>query len=169
MSDRSIYRWALIAILTLAVLLGSLRLNRYTLTYGDEARFLILAQSLRFKHNYALVGAHGPVAERQYPPGLPLIVALTMWLTDTGQPLNTSILPAKIAVLILYLVALLLLYDLLRQYRPPWIALATLLVIAVHPLITPLATEPMSDIPFFICQYPLALADGASVKLDCWR
>lgn len=138
------HRLALVAILLIAALLGALRLNRFTSAYDDEARFLMLAESLRFQGRYDLFDG----MEHQFPPGLPALFAAAMWLTGTGQPLDTAILPAKIAVFLLHLLALALLYDLLARAGPPWVALATVLALAVSPLLTSLATEPMSDVPF---------------------
>ncbi len=71
-----------------------------------------------------------------------------MLLTGTGRPLHTAILPTKVAVLGLYLLALVLLYHLLTAQASRWIALATVAVTAVNPLLTALAVEPMSEGPF---------------------
>ncbi|NOX64040.1 MAG: hypothetical protein GXP42_19205 [Chloroflexi bacterium] len=143
------WRGALVAaIVTLAALLALARLDPFVAAYGDEARFLMVGQSLRFEGRYEIGGYIGSPAETQYPPGMPVLDALAMWLTGTGQPLVTAIVPAKILVLLLYLLSLPFLYDLLRRYGPEWMAFATLLFVAVHPLISDLATQPMTDVPF---------------------
>ena len=138
----------LAGILCLGLVLGMLRLHPFTAAYGDEARFLMLAQSLRFDGAYNLPSSPGPLAEHQTPPGIPALFALSMWLSGTGLPLASAIVPAKWAVLLFYLAGLLLLYDLLSRYASRWLALAVTLAAAVHPLATAMATEPMSDAPF---------------------
>lgn len=143
-SSRFIVFSTLFTILILAAILAGLRLNRFTAAYDDEARFLMLAESLRFRGRYDLFDG----SEHQFPPGAPALFALVMLLTGTGQPLHTAILPAKTAVLLLYLPTLVLLYGLLAAQAPRWVALATTAAMAVNPLLTALAVEPMSDVPF---------------------
>ncbi|MCX7851870.1 MAG: glycosyltransferase family 39 protein [Caldilineales bacterium] len=125
-------------------MLAGLRLNRFTAAYDDEARFLMLAESLRFQGRYDLFDG----SERFFPPGTSALFAVVMLLTGTGRPLHTAILPVKAAVLLLYLPALALLYGLLAGQAPQWVALATVAATAVNPLLTALAVEPMSDVPF---------------------
>ena len=143
-------------------LLGALRLQPYTAAYGDEARFLMTAQGLRFHGRYALIGMVGQPPETQYPPGLPVLLAGVMWLTGTGQPLASAILPAKAAVLGLFLLSLWPLYDLLRRYGPRWVAVASVAAVGLHPLVAGFAAEPMSDVPFLsFCILSLWLLDKA--------
>ncbi len=54
LSTRFIVFSTLFTILVLAVVLAGLRFNRYTAAYDDEARFLMLAESLRFRGRYDL-------------------------------------------------------------------------------------------------------------------
>ncbi len=126
------------------MVLTGLRLNGFTAAYDDEARFLMLAESLRFRARYDLFDG----SEHQIPPGIPTLFAAAMALTGTGRPLQTAILPAKVAVLLLYLPALVVLYSLLTTRASRWVALATTAATAVNPLMTALAVEPMSDVPF---------------------
>lgn len=144
MSSRSLVLLSLFTILIVAAVLAGLRLNRFTAAYDDEARFLMLAESLRFHGRYDLFDG----SEHQFPPGIPMLFAVAMALTGTGRPLQTAILPAKVAVLLLYLPALVLLYSLLAAQASRWVALATTAATAVNPLMTALAVEPMSDVPF---------------------
>lgn len=143
-SSRFVVFSTLFTILILAAILAGLRLNRFTAAYDDEARFLMLAESLRFRGRYDLFDG----SEHQFPPGAPALFALVMLLTGTGQPLHTAILPAKTAVLLFYLLTLVLLYALLVKQGPRWVALATVAAMAVNPLLTALAVEPMSDVPY---------------------
>jgi len=99
--------YALLAgILVLGLALGALRLHPFTAAYGDEARFLMLAESMLFHGDYTLPSAQGFVAEHQYPPGIPALFAFSMWLTGTGDPLASAIVPAKLTVLLIYLAGL---------------------------------------------------------------
>lgn len=143
-SSRFVVFSTLFTILILAAILAGLRLNRFTAAYDDEARFLMLAESLRFRGRYDLFDG----SEHQFPPGAPAFFALVMLLTGTGRPLHTAILPTKTAVLFLHLSALALLYALLAKQGPRWVALATVAATAVNPLLTALAVEPMSDVPY---------------------
>lgn len=140
--------WPLPLALITALILGWLHLHPFTAAYGDEALYLMLGQSLRFEGRYAEIGIAGQPPETTYPPGFPILIAGVMALTGTGQPLHSSIVPVKIAVLLLHLLALALLFNLLARHGPPWAAAATIVAVAVHPLITDLSTQPMTDVPF---------------------
>ncbi len=167
LSSRSSVLLLLFTITIVAAVLAGLRLNRFTAAYDDEARFLMLAESLRFRGRYDLFDG----SERQFPPGIPALFAAAMVLTGTGRPLQTAILPAKVAVLLLYLPALLLLYSLLAAQASRRVALATTAATAVNPLMTALAVEPMSDVPFVAATIlGLWLMHRAlAAKADSWR
>lgn len=110
---------------------------------GDNADYIILAQSVwqgPFMHS---LNFPVPKPSQTLPAGLPLLLAPVAFIT------GTSLVALKMWITLLFLLSLPLLYYWLRSISTPTVAAVVLLLIGVNPFLLEYAHITMSEIPFW--------------------
>lgn len=115
-------RLSVLFLLALAVLIWLPRLNGPIDLRWDGGAYYVLGTSLAAGHGYRLLNEPGDIAETQYPPLLPAIVAAHERLlgTDDLHVVGHALRLSFFALFLLYTVAV---YALVRQFLPPGHAL----------------------------------------------
>jgi sensor histidine kinase YesM len=123
-------KYILILFLLLSTVLGLLRFNSLQIgTSYDDAKYIILAESLASGQGYQLINFPRPQIERNFPPGWPLLLTPLTFLF----PGNYSVL--KFFTLILSLASVVLTYKIFsKRLQSPYLEILTGLV-ALNPLI----------------------------------
>lgn len=120
------------------------------ITYrNDDALYLLLSRSLQ---HLQYLNAHlvEPTPHTQYPPGYPLILALTSLVT--GERLDAFLALGTLCSTL----GLALLYSLMRRHTDSWFALAVIVAIAVNSQILRMAGSLLAE-PVFLCLTMLTL------------
>jgi len=128
---------------------GLLSLTRFTSipvgAFFDDARYIVLAESMATGHGYRLINfPHAPI-ETAFPPGWPLL--LTPFVTLTAD----NFILLKLLALVLWLACIPLMYTLfaLRLQKPHAIGLTVL--IASNALLIGMAGTVMSEAAYLFC------------------
>jgi hypothetical protein len=146
-------KWAAVATTLAAVLslvLLAAQLHPFLGDYGDDAEFLVLGQSLATGQGYAWVNGPERPAHNRYPPGYPLLLAVTMLVSGTSAEPFAAVIPAKLVTAATFLASGLLLWPLARRRLPaPWAAGAVALYL-LNPFAIRFAVQTMSDMPYVL-------------------
>jgi 4-amino-4-deoxy-L-arabinose transferase-like glycosyltransferase len=136
-------RWLLLAI-GLFLVTAFLLFDPKLYTGGDNAIYMILAQSLARGTGYTDIHLPVPTSHTQYPPGFPALLALLVLLSGT-----VNVLAAKLLVFFCGVVALVFAYRLLGQAlddASPW----PMLILVSMPVLALYSSRVLSDIPFLL-------------------
>jgi hypothetical protein len=155
-------KYILILFLLLSTVLGFLRFNSLQIgTSYDDAKYIILAESLASGQGYQLINFPRPQIERNFPPGWPLLLTPLTFLF----PGNYSIL--KFFTLILSLASVVLTYKIFsKRLQSPYLEILTGLV-ALNPLIIGTSVTVMSESAYlFFSLLALYLFDVWNAKAD---
>ncbi len=120
------------------------------ITYrNDDALYLLLSRSLK-QLQYVNLYLAEQTPHTQYPPGYPLVLALTSLVA--GERLDAFFALGTLCSAL----GLGLLYSLIRRQSDPWLALAVLLPVAGNDLLLRMAGSLLAE-PVFLCLTMLAL------------
>jgi 4-amino-4-deoxy-L-arabinose transferase-like glycosyltransferase len=150
------YRWAAAALLVLHVVLAWQLRGLVPGLYHDEANYLLLGRAvadLTYRDLYVL----GAPMHAHYPPGLPILVAVTTTLFAERQVVLIAM------EILCSLGALLLLYDLIRRRAGEGIALTVLGLCAVNPELVEYPGRVLSETPYVLFA---TLALWAALRLE---
>jgi 4-amino-4-deoxy-L-arabinose transferase-like glycosyltransferase len=139
---------ALIGVITL--LLSLWAFNPSLATWGDNAEFVILSQSISQGEGFKLINYPDPIPNKRYPPGFPLL------LTPMILLFGTNIVLLKAIVVISYLISILGIFFILRQLITNWIAFLITLVISSNFILLNFSCQLMAEIPY-LCFSVLSL------------
>lgn len=115
----------------------------------DDGIYFVSAESLREGRGYRLPSRPGDPAERKYPIGLPLLLAAAMKLAGPARDLPSEILAARVVIAAAACVFFALAYLLLRRFKvDPFVALASVTLMSLHPLSYELGDLITSDFVF---------------------
>jgi hypothetical protein len=148
--------------LLLSTVLGLLRFNSLQLgTSYDDAKYIILAESLASGQGYQIINFPRPQIERNFPPGWPLLLTPLTFLF----PGNYLIL--KFFSLALSLASVVLTYKIFsKRLQSPYLEILTGLV-ALNPLIVGTSVTVMSESAYlFFSLLALHLFDAWNAKED---
>ena len=130
----------LLAIILASAILALLRFNSLQIgTSYDDAKYIILAESLASGQGYELVNFPRPQIERNFPPGWPLMLApFTLVFPKNYDAL-------KVVSLALWLVSIFLLYKLFsKRLGSPYLEILTAFV-ALNPFLIGTSVTTMSE------------------------
>lgn len=108
---------------------------------GDEAIYLTLADGIaegRYRDDFLA----GTPPHRRYPPGTPA------WIAAIGALAGPEVDAVRLANLLLWLGAALLVGDALRRLAGPWAGVVATAAVAANPALSRLAPTALSDVPF---------------------
>ncbi|MBN8579890.1 MAG: hypothetical protein J0L96_04400 [Anaerolineae bacterium] len=163
MSQRNTNLFLLGLILASAVL-ALLRFNSLQIgTSYDDAKYIILAESLANGQGYQLINFPRPQIERNFPPGWPLMLApFTL-----AFPKNYDAL--KVVSLVLWLASIFLVYKLFpKRLTSPYLEILTALV-ALNPLLIGTSVTVMSETAYlFFSLLALLVYDKTEGKPIGW-
>ncbi len=154
-------RRELFAVLVLAILIIAVWAPRRTGPLDlrwDGGVYYILGTSLAEGKGYRLLNEPGEIEANQYPPLLPLIVAVHQWLAGTSDFVVVGTWMRGTYFLI-YTAFIFTAYAVLRRYLPGSWPLLAAIVVVVHP-----QTNFLSDLCF--AELPFALATTLFVLLS---
>ncbi len=137
-------RWALLAIAAVSVTLGWLARQPVVTTGGDDATYILLAQSLAQGH-YRDLYLPGTPAHAQYPPGFPLMIMAIRAVTFG------SLEAVRIANLLLVVLTALLFGDCTRRLAGPRVGLLVAALVMLNPLMLHYAGWILSESLFVAC------------------
>ena len=154
-------------LLTLIILSATLALLRFnSLQIGtsyDDAKYIILAESLASGQGYELINFPRPQIERNFPPGWPLVLAPFTLIF----PQNYDVL--KFVSLVLWLASIFLVYKLFsKRLTSPYLEILTALV-ALNPLLVGTSVTVMSESAYlFFSLLALLILDRTDRKHIGW-
>lgn len=130
----------LLGLILASAILALLRFNSLQLgTSYDDAKYIILAESLASGQGYELINFPRPQIERNFPPGWPLVLApFTLVFPKNYDAL-------KVVSLVFWLLSILLVYKLFsKRLSSPYLEILTALV-ALNPLLVGTSVTVMSE------------------------
>jgi 4-amino-4-deoxy-L-arabinose transferase-like glycosyltransferase len=136
-------RWLLLAI-GLFLAISFLLFDPKLYTGGDNAVYLVLAQSLAGGTGYTDIHLPVPTSHTQYPPGFPALLAPLVLLFG-----GVNVLAAKLLVIVCGAVALVFAYRLLNQALDDDSAWPVLILVSM-PVLALYSSRVLSDIPFLL-------------------
>lgn len=157
-------RFVLAASVILSAILALLRFDSLQIGVSyDDAKYIILAESIASGQGYELINFPRPQVERNFPPGWPLILApFTLVFPKNYEAL-------KAVSLVLWLASIFLVYKLFskRLASPQFEILITLT--ALNPLLVGTSVTVMSESAYlFFSMLALVLFDKAEGKHFGW-
>lgn len=154
----------LLGLILASAILALLRFNSLQLgTSYDDAKYIILAESLASGQGYQLINFPRPQIERNFPPGWPLVLApFTLVFPKNYDAL-------KVVSLVLWLLSILLVYKLFsKRLGSPYLEILTLLV-ALNPLLVGTSVTVMSESAYvFFSLLALLTFDKTDEKKPGW-
>ena len=163
MSQRNSNLFLLGLILTSAIL-ALLRYDSLQIgTSYDDAKYIILAESLASGEGYQLINFPRPQIERNFPPGWPLVLApFTLVFPKNYDAL-------KVVSLVLWLASIFLVYKLFsKRLSSPYLEILTALV-ALNPLLIGTSVTLMSESAYlFFSLLALVIFDRSDNKHIGW-
>jgi hypothetical protein len=144
-----------VALVVLHAVLAWLARAPGILTGEDDVRYLILGRALKIGTYRELWSPTEP-SHHMYPPGYPALLAA--WTAIGGNGFSWLI----VLQIVLTMGTLAFTFDALRRVAQPYVALGTLLILAVNPQLIHASGAVMSESPLAFC---FALAFWASVSL----
>lgn len=163
MSQRNTNIFLLVLILASAAL-AILRFNSLQIgTSYDDAKYIILAESLANGEGYQLINFPRPQIERNFPPGWPLLLSpFTLVFPKNYDAL-------KVVSLILWLASIFLVYKLFsKRLVSPYLEILTTLV-ALNPLLIGTSVTVMSETAYlFFSLLALLVYDKTDGKHIGW-
>jgi len=154
----------LLVLIFISASLAILRFDSLQLgTSYDDAKYIILAESLASGQGYELINFPRPQIERNFPPGWPLVLAPFTVLF----PKNYDAL--RVVSLILWLASIFLVYKLFSKRLPsPYLEILTTLV-ALNPLLIGTSVTVMSESAYlFFSLLALVVFDKLDNKHIDW-
>lgn len=138
-------RNALVLLMAVSVaLLGALHLNGLLEPYGDNGHYIILAQSILRGAGYADVLHPGSPPHGQYPPAFSVLLVPLVWAAGVHVVL------LKTVALACGVLAVVVIYSLIRRLSSPWVALSVVALTGSSPLYIEFATDVMSEVPYLL-------------------
>ncbi len=117
--------------------------------YNDDATYVDTAMALAHGHGYNVMWAPGhPVPADRYPIGFPAFLSLFVRLVPPPVERQVFAMQVGVDVLGAAFLAIAYLFITRRLKLSPWIALASVALIAVNPMFGDLSSTIMSDLPF---------------------
>lgn len=154
----------LLVIILASAMLALLRFDSLQIgTSYDDARYIILAESLASGQGYELINFPRPQVERNFPPGWPLMLAPF----TAVFPKNYDAL--KIVTFVLWLASIVLVYKLFaRRLSSPYLEILTALI-ALNPLLVGASVTLMSESAYlFFSLLTLFAFDKTDEKKPGW-
>ncbi|HND47961.1 MAG TPA: hypothetical protein PLL95_05330 [Anaerolineales bacterium] len=154
----------LFALILSSAVLALLRFNSLQIgTSYDDAKYIILAESLASGQGYELINFPRPQIERNFPPGWPLLLSPFTLIF----PKNYDAL--KVVSLVLWLASILLVYKLFsKRLSSPYLEVLTDLV-ALNPLLVGISVTLMSETAYlFFSLLALLAFDQVGEKKWGW-
>jgi hypothetical protein len=154
----------LLTLILLSATLALLRFNSLQIgTSYDDAKYIILAESLASGQGYELINFPRPQIERNFPPGWPLVLAPFTLIF----PQNYDVL--KFVSLVLWLASIFLVYKLFsKRLTSPYLEILTALV-ALNPLLVGTSVTVMSESAYlFFSLLALLILDRTDRKHIGW-
>lgn len=133
---------------SLALVLSLLLINRFLSDLDDNARYMILAQSLATGHGFTLISEPEKPWDKLYPYGYPALLAVQMLLFGSEQDLAAVVRLLKLSNSILFAGSVALAYRLALASASRPIAVSSTLLTAISPLVLRYSADVMSEIPF---------------------
>lgn len=159
-----ITRLFLPAIIVISALFALLRFDSLQIgAFYDDAKYIILAESLASGEGYELINFPRPQIERNFPPGWPLVLAPFTLVF----PKNYDVL--KVVSLVLWLASIFLVYKLFsKRLGSPYLEILTALV-ALNPLLIGTSVTVMSESAYlFFSLLALVIFDKSNNKHIGW-
>lgn len=130
----------LLALILISTTLALLRFDSLQIgTSYDDAKYIILAESLASEQGYQLINFPRPQIERNFPPGWPLLLAPYTLVFQKNYDM------LKVVSLVLWLASILLVYKLFsKRLASPHLEILTALV-ALNPLLIGTSVTVMSE------------------------
>lgn len=154
----------MLGLILVSATLSLLRFNSLQIgTSYDDAKYIILAESLASGEGYQLVNFPRPQVERNFPPGWPLLLApFTLVFPKNYEAL-------KVVSLVLWLASIYLVYKLFsKRLTSPYLEILTALV-ALNPLLVGTSVTVMSESAFlFFSLLTLLIFDKMDKKQIGW-
>lgn len=154
----------LLALVFVSAILALLRFDSLQIgTSYDDAKYIILAESLASGQGYELVNFPHPQIERNFPPGWPLVLApFTLVFPKNYDSL-------KVVSLVLWLASIILVYKLFsKRLTSPYLEILTAFV-ALNPLLVGTSVTLMSESAYlFFSLLALVAFDNADGKSWGW-
>lgn len=114
-------------------------------TNGDNAYYFTLGKSIAQGTGYRNIYHPSPKINRQYPPGVPMLCAVNIWLFGAKRAVYTT----KITISLFYVAAVILAFLLFcRLSIGIWIPFCSAVGMAVNPLLLVSASTIMTEIPY---------------------
>lgn len=134
-------------------------LHPYLNSSNDAGRYMVLGSSLAKTGDFRLINAPTPLRDTLYVPGLPLIIAFWMKITN-GAP-GDVVVPVKLTLLVFLLAAMPFLLDLMERAQLPRKAVFWgMVAFATCPAVIAYTNEIMSEIPMLsLCLISVSLAE----------
>lgn len=154
----------LLTLILLSATLALLRFNSLQIgTSYDDAKYIILAESLASGQGYELINFPRPQIERNFPPGWPLVLAPFTLVF----PKNYDVL--KVVSLVMWLASIFLVYKLFsKRLTSPYLEILTVLV-ALNPLLVGSSVTVMSESAYlFFSLLALLILDRTDGKHIGW-
>lgn len=154
----------LLGLILASAILALLRFDSLQIgTSYDDAKYIILAESLASGEGYQLINFPRPQIERNFPPGWPLVLApFTLVFPKNYDAL-------KVVSLVLWLLSILLVYKLFsKRLISPYLEILTALV-ALNPLLVGTSVTLMSESAYlFFSLLALVIFDRSDNKHIGW-
>jgi len=131
-----------VLVVAVALLANAIAFDPRLNTNGDNAQFLVLAESLLSGHGLAHVNSPGREPHTKYPFLYPLLLAGVLFVFPGG------LVPAKLLSVALGVASCALLLVLFRRRGRPALALAIALVAAVSPHLLEFSHITFSEVPY---------------------
>jgi len=148
----------------IALVFCALTFNPHLGIHGDNADYIILAQSVwkgPFMHS---LNFPVPRPSQTLPAGLPLLLAPVAFIT------GTSLIALKMWITLLFLLSLPLLYYWLRSVTTATVAALVVVLVGINPFLLEYSHITMSEIPFWTMAIAgLFLLNEADKKEGVWQ
>ncbi len=151
------------AVLVLAFLIIAVWAPRHTGPLDlrwDGGVYYILGTSLAEGKGYRLLNEPGDIEANQFPPLLPLIVAVHQWLAGTSDFVVVGTWMRGTYFLI-YTAFIFTAYAVLRRYLPGWWPLLAAIMVVVHPQTNFLSDLCFAELPFAFATTLFVLLNGS--------
>ena len=137
-------------IMAISLFLSLYAFNPSPATWGDNAEFVILSQSISEGKGFKLINFPTPIPNKRYPPGFPLLLMPMTFL------FGTDIVLLKTIIVITFIVSIIGIFLILRQLVTTWIAFFVTLVILSNFTLLNFSCQLMAEIPY-LCFSVLSL------------
>jgi len=151
-----------LALAIFAVLYG-LSINAHLSTYGDNAKYILLARGLVEDGTYSVNLDGNPRPESKHPPGFPLALVPVYWIT------GGSVVAMKAVAAIAAVAAVGVFYVLFKSLMTPAQSVLLLFLLGFSRHIGRFANKVMSETPFLLLLGFAMLAAQSYSRDTSWR